>query len=74
MDELRRFNGDEHTKNALLEYLISYFQEKLIERAMKKQSVESLADAIGELKNGFDQLSQDYGLPPKKTTPINQAR
>jgi hypothetical protein len=74
MDTLRRFNGDEATKSELLEYLIAHFQKKIIERAIQKEDVESLADAIIEVKKAFEQLEVDYGIKPKQTEATNDAR
>lgn len=66
MDILRRFNDDKELKALLLDYLTDYFQEKIIGRAMKKESVESLADAIKELELGFSQLDIDYAIKQDK--------
>ncbi len=71
---LRLFNDDKKTKEALLNYLTGFFEEKIIERAKKKESVESLADAIIELEKGFEQLSIDYGVKTKQPKPTNQSR
>jgi hypothetical protein len=71
---LRQINGDVQTKEALLKYLTGFFEEEIIRRALQKQSVESLADAILELKKGFDQLNLDYGIKTTPTKPVNEAR
>ena len=71
---LHSFNDDKHTKEALLGYLIGYFEEQIIERALAKQSVESLADAISELKKGFEQLENDYGIKKEPKKSVNEAR
>lgn len=68
---LRRFNGDVNTKEALVEYLTNHLKEKIIERALLKQNTDSLADAIIELENGFEQLAIDYGIK-QQSKPITQ--
>lgn len=74
MEILRRFNDDKATKEALKEYLVGYFKDAIIERALRKQSVESLADAITELEKGFEQLAIDYELPKQNNEQVNPAR
>lgn len=68
---LRRFNGDVHTKEAIVEYLTNHLKEKIIERALLKQNTDSLADAIIELEKGFEQLAIDYGIK-QQSKPITQ--
>lgn len=71
---LRRFNDDKATKESLQMFLVEFFREKIIERAMEKKDVSSLADAIGELERGFEQLAIEYGLPGQTPTQENPAR
>ena len=73
MDTLRQFNGDKHTKDALFEYLVAYFDEQILDRAYKGHDVTSVATATNELKKAFDQLEIDYGIKEKKATPTNTA-
>lgn len=74
MDLLRVFNGDYHTKEALLEFFIGYFEEEIIKRAKAKEPVESLAEALNELPKAFDKLKQIYEPPTpiKETTSQNR--
>lgn len=74
MEILRRFNDDTQTKEALFEYLKGFFMDKIIERALKKESTDSLADAILELENGFRQLDIDYGIQKKQSGHSNNAK
>lgn len=74
MDKLRLFNGDKQTKEEVLNFLIDYFQDKIIERAMEKKNVESLADAIIEVRNAFNQLDINYAEHIKQKPPTNTAR
>lgn len=71
---LQQFSNDKHTKGALLEYLIYSFQAKIIEKAMKKENVESLADACLEITKAFEQLDIDYGPKSKPKLSTNDAR
>lgn len=71
---LRRFNGDEHTKQALKEYLLTFFKEKIIEKALKQEDVKALAEACIELENGFNQIEIDYGIKQQQKPPTNGAR
>lgn len=71
---LQRFNGDKNTKAALLEYFDTYFKNKIVELALKKEDVKALAEAVGELHAAFDQLDITYGIKPEKITQDNQAR
>lgn len=73
-DLLRRFNGDKHTKEALLAYCTAFFETQIVIRAKEKQSVEGLADALIELERVFDQLEIDYGITAKIKAPENTAR
>ena len=60
MDKLRQFNGDKGTKQELLDYLVGFFESKIILRAMDKENTDSLVDAIKELESGFEQLDLDF--------------
>ena len=74
MELLRKFNDDKRTKEELLEYLVTHFQRKIVERALKKENTDSLADAILELESGFSNLDIDYGLPRQETIKTNSAK
>lgn len=71
---LQRFNGDKNTKAALVEYFDTYFKNKIVERALKKEDVKALAEAVGELHAAFDQLDIDYGIRQEKPIQTNEAR
>ena len=60
MDKLRQFNGDKGTKQELLDYLVGFFESKIIDRAMDKENTDSLVDAIKELESGFERLDLDF--------------
>lgn len=71
---LRRFNGDVHTKEAVSNYLVEHFKSEIIRRALLKEDVTSLADAILELEKGFEQLAIDYGIKEQSKQITTQAR
>ncbi len=73
-EQLRVFNGEKNTKQDVLNYCISYFEEQIIDRAYKGHDVKSLADAVVEIKKAFEQLDLDYAIKQKETTPTNEAR
>lgn len=74
MDILRRFNGDFHTKEALVEYLGSFIDQEGLRRIYSKESVEVVADAKLLILKAFEQLEIDYGVSEKKIEAANQAR
>jgi diphthamide synthase (EF-2-diphthine--ammonia ligase) len=59
---LSRFNGDPHTKEALINFMEAHFQAKIIESAIAKLPTESLADAIIEMKQAFEDLENMYDI------------
>ena len=74
MDNLRQFNGDKRTKEDLLNYIITFLEDRIVEKAYKKESVESLADAGNEIRKAFDQLDLDFEVKVKNDEPTNEAR
>ena len=73
-DNLRRFNGDKHTKEDVQKYIISYLEERLIKYAYAGQPVEAIAEAALIVKGAFEQLDIDYAVPEDNPKPKNQAR
>lgn len=57
---LNNFNSDFHTKEALLDFIKGHLHERIIENAIKKLPVESLADAIIEIEEAFETLKDLY--------------
>jgi hypothetical protein len=73
-DNLRRFNGDKNTKKDILDFCIEYFNARILEEAYKGGSVTSLAQAVNELKNAFEQLEIEYAVPTQQPPQDNPAR
>lgn len=75
MQELQVFVTSTQTKSAVLDYLVSYFEQQLIENARKGMDVKGLAEAINEVLAAFEKLEIDYGISTKETSSTeNQAR
>ena len=63
---LSQFNNDFHTKEALIAFIVNHLETRIVENAIAKLPVASLADAIIELKKAFEELSLAYDI---KQTP-----
>lgn len=73
-EKLRQFNGDRGQRSDLLEYVVAYFEKKILKAAYDGGDVRALAAAVTELKNAFDQLDIDYAITTKEPKPVNEAR
>lgn len=73
-ENIRRFNGDKNTKKDILDFCVAYFNARILEEAYKGGSVTSLAQAVNELKNAFDQLDIEYAIPTQQPKQDNEAR
>lgn len=71
---LQRFNGDFHTKEALIEYLGNFIDQEGLRRIYNKENVEAVADAKLLLLKAFEQLEIDHGVSDPKIETTNQAR
>lgn len=67
MNLLAQFNGDTHTKEALLDYIHEHINTAALERMYKGQDVHYIKDAKELIDGAFDQLQEDFGIkvPPK---------
>lgn len=59
---LSRFNADPHTKEALINFIEAHLQSRIIENAIKKLPTDSLADAIIEVKQAFEEIENMYDI------------
>lgn len=73
MNNLIRFNGDKHTKEDVLAFLVEHFEQEIIYRARNKEDITSLAEAINEVEKAFDQLSILYDPKSAEQEQTNQA-
>jgi len=71
---LQRFNGDPHTKEAVLSFIADHLEKEIIRRARLGEDVKSLAEAINEVVRAFDKLEMEYGIQTPKPKETNQAR
>lgn len=74
MDILRRFNGDEQTKQALLEFIHTIINDEALDKMYKRIDVSHIADAKILIDKAFEQLNTQYGIKEQPAENINQAR
>lgn len=74
MEILRTFSGDIGTKEAVINYVTDFIAEEGIRLMFDRKDVSHIADAKMLIDKAFEQLSKDYAIPTKPTTPINEAR
>ena len=74
MDILRRFNGDKHTKESVLDYVINFIDQQILESAYKGEDVKDLAKAGNGIRRAFAQLDIDYEVTIKPKESINSAK
>ena len=72
-ETLRQFNGDVHTKEALIDFLHAFVAEEGVRRIYAKESVEAVADAKDIIDKAFDKLQEIYGTKPRPPEQTNQA-
>lgn len=70
---LMEFYQDKHMMEAVKTYVLNHFEVVAIERVMKRESTEALADAKEVIESAFDQLDIDLS-PNKSEEVINSAR
>lgn len=71
---LRQFDGDIHTKDALISFIHQFIAIEGVRRIYAKESVDAVADAKELIDKAFSQLSIDYGLTITAPAPINESR
>lgn len=74
MDILRRFNGDEQTKQALQEFIHAVINDEALDMMYKKMDVSHIADAKTLIDKAFEQLNTQYGIKEQPAANTNQAR
>lgn len=55
------FYRDEHTRNALKEFMILNLEETTIQKVFDKESVEGIAEAKELVEKTFNRLEELYG-------------
>lgn len=71
---LRQFNGDVHTKEAVIEYLTDFIAAEGVRRIFRREDVSAVADAKDLIDKAFEALKDQYAIPTKEKAPTNQAR
>lgn len=64
---LSRFNADAHTKEVLKDFLRTFFEQKIVEKAYNNEDVRPAAEAIKLLELAFDEIEYEYGIKDAKT-------
>lgn len=67
MNLLAQFNGDTHTKEALLDYIHEHINTTALLRMYEGSDVSHIKDAKALIDSSFDKLQEDFGIkvPPK---------
>jgi hypothetical protein len=61
MELLKRFYTDEHTRNAVEEFVIQHLREKSAELAFNGESTEHIKLAKDVINEAWNKLAQIYG-------------
>lgn len=71
---LRKFNGDIHTKEALLEYIHMCIADEGVRRIYAGEDVAGVKDARKLIDLSFEKLQDQYAIPDKQIENTNTAR
>lgn len=74
MELLRRFNDDKHTKQAVKDFVIDFIGEEAKQMVFERKDVAHIADAKELIDKAFRQIEIEYGVQPKQSKPINEAK
>jgi hypothetical protein len=74
MDPLRSFNGDIHTKEALLEFIHDFFNERALSKLYACSDVSYFPEARKIIDEAFEALEERYGIKPPLPDQTNQSR
>lgn len=76
MDKLQVFNGDFHTKEALIEFIHEFIDSEALKRIYsdKVEDVYAVADARKLIDGAFEALADHYGIKSTQKETTNQAR
>lgn len=62
---LKSFYNDEHTRDAVRDFLMYMLNEEAIRRVMERKDTSSLADAKDVIDSAFTKLREEFGQQPK---------
>jgi len=71
---LRQFNGDVHTKDALIEYIHLFIADEGIRRIYANEDVSGVRDAKKLIDGAFEALHEQYAIPNKPKENTTEAR
>ena len=74
MKELRQFNGDIATRDAVIDYIRDFIDTEGLEKMYAKKDVSHIADATDLITKAFEQLEIEYGIKDKQEEPKNASR
>lgn len=61
-EHLRRFNGDVHTKEALVAFIRDFIDSEALKRVYAKEDVAAVSDARKLIDGAFEALENEYGI------------
>ncbi len=64
---LQRFNQDVNTRESVRAYFIAYFEAQIVKTAREGKEVASLAQALNNVDDAFNQLAIDFNVKPEPT-------
>ena len=64
---LKRFYENENEREAVKAFLIECLEELAIERVMKKENTDAIADAKEIIERSFTRLKEEFEETPKAT-------
>ena len=73
-DYLRQFNGDYHTKELVIAFIMDFINEEALRLMYEKKDVSHIADAVHLINKSFEHLENIYGIKEQKPTSTNQAK
>lgn len=71
---LRSFNGDVHSKEALIEFIHQYIDNEGLKRIYSGKPVGDVADARELIDGAFEYLTELYAAPTPQKEITNEAR
>lgn len=74
MDNLRRFQGDSSTRDAVKAFIESFIAEEGVKLMFDRKDVSHIADAKMLIDRAFEELHTLYAIHEQSPETINEAR
>jgi hypothetical protein len=71
---LRQFDGDVHTKEALMSFIETCIEDEALRRMYNGEDVSHIKDAHALIEKAFEVLNDQYGIKTKTSEGDNEAR